>query len=91
MELRRYSSALPRSMLCLLPFDDFLSSAYIHQFFMFGAGLFISEVYLGQYPSRLVGGIWMEAQERKSVHSRSRLDRLTNPSLATRSSANGSP
>jgi hypothetical protein len=67
-------------MLSLLPVDQLLSSAYIHQFFMFGAGQFISEVYLGQYPSTLVGGIWMEAQERKSVHSRSPLGRLMNPS-----------
>jgi hypothetical protein len=44
---------------------------------MFGAGLFISEVYLGRYPSTLVGGIWMEAHKRKSVHSRSPLDCLT--------------
>jgi hypothetical protein len=53
------------------------SSAYIYQFFIYGAGQFINEVFLEKYSNEDVGGIWTEAEKRLFVYSRSSLDRLT--------------
>jgi hypothetical protein len=70
-EVETLFECVRRLMSTLLPPDVHLSSAYIHQFFMFGAGQFIDEAYLAEYSNKVVGGIWTEALKRKFVHCRS--------------------
>jgi hypothetical protein len=65
------------------------SSAYIYQFFIYGAGQFINEVFLEKYSNEDVGDIWTEAEKRLFVYSRSSLDRLT--CLSSSFTPNGAP
>jgi hypothetical protein len=65
------SSSLFTQWWSSLPSEGPESSAYVHQFFCFGAVQFISDVYLAKYPTKVVGDIWTTARKHTYVPFRS--------------------